>query len=96
MHRHHHQNPQRITKRLQERHQRTRTRRLLLQYSDALVLERLRELNELGALRIDGQRGDNQIGPLVDHLANQSGPLLFRCVGTQRGAGNAAQRRRRR
>ncbi len=49
----------------------------LLQNSDSLVLERLAELHDLRALRVDGQGRDDQVRPLLNHLADQPGPLLL-------------------
>lgn len=54
---------------------------LAFQYSDALVLERLRELNNLCSLWVDGQRCHNHVRPvcLIYQLANQTRPLLLTC-----------------
>ena len=50
---------------------------LLLQDGDALVLEGLAELDDLGAFRIDRQRRHDHVGALVHQLANQAVPLFL-------------------
>ena len=47
-----------------------------LEDGDALVLERLAELHDLGALRVDGERRHDEVHALLDNLPNQAGPLL--------------------
>ena len=44
----------------------------LLENGDALVLERLAELHDLGSLGVDGQRGHDQVGLLVHQLADET------------------------
>ena len=48
----------------------------LLQYGDPLVLEGLAELHDLSPLRVDGERGNDQVGFLLNQLANEAGPFL--------------------
>ena len=50
-----------------------------LEDGDALVLEGLAELHDLGALGVDGERGHDEVGALLHNLTDQAGPLLKGC-----------------
>ena len=51
------------------------TTNLFDEHGEALVAERLGECDALGALGVDGERRDDEVGRLVQQLAHHAVPL---------------------